>query len=122
MKISQILKETEIKQITGDLIRFDTWTGDLIGKCALGVLACESPDEAMHLNPNRKAVGYTDILHSYGIDILEGYPYLNTNGHSEVDFDFDGVMSLESIIIRLNDIHKFTFKQIADFLEITFDL
>ncbi len=116
-KISQILKETNVNQIYGDLIRFNE--DELEGKCALGVLACESGKENLKLSKHTHYVLSEDILNAYEIADLK-YPYLNVNGNFE--WDFESEVWLSTLIIRLNDTYHFTFKEIGEFLEVTFDL
>jgi len=127
IKISQILRETKIHQITGDLIRFEWHAGqeeygDLIGKCAMGILACESPIEEFHLSKQHQVVGdYDKIIESYDIDVA----YISPNvckKNGEIDWDFECDVNISTVIVRLNDTFEFTFKEIADFLEVTFDL
>lgn len=120
MKISQILKETNIHQITGALIKFDD-NDELIGKCALGVLACESKDKSIHLSSNIVSVAWDKILESYGINIHETYPSIYLHGGWCFDNDDTG-MSIHIIIIELNDRFMFTFKEIGEFLEVTYGL
>jgi len=129
MKLSQILRETKIQQITGDLIRFkqDERTfkpyDEIIGKCALGILACESEDPSMHLNIDKTFVKYWEIIESYGLKDDSVYPKLcDKIGNNPYNWDFDDTANLSTIIIRLNDTYQLKFKEIADFLEVTFDL
>jgi len=117
MKISQILKETTIPQITNHLIKFKDDTKEMIGKCALGVLACESDDPFVHLSIERLFVSHNQILGSYGIKDEKVYPYLTRN-----DFSWDYNSNISLIIRTLNDSYNFTFKEIGEFLEVTFDL
>ena len=89
------------------------------GKCALGVLACESGDPSLKLNKVRQFVDdVDDILHAYGVT-NEEFPYLD---NFSLQWDFEDEMRLSKIIVNLNDEWKFTFKEIAEFLEVTFDL
>ncbi len=136
MKISQVLKETEIPQVTGDLIKFnfvssgqgEDWEGhytdEMIGKCALGVLACESNDPTIHLSFKRRSVSYDRILETYGIKDEGIYPLLKspTNNDDIPMWDWEEDSRLSYIIIKLNDRYNFTFKEIGEFLEVTFDL
>ena len=117
MKISQILKETTIPQITNHLIKFRDDTKEVIGKSALGVLACESDDPLLHLSREKLFVSHFQILESYGIKDEKVYPYLTGN-----DFFWNYNSELSLIIKRLNDSYNFTFKEIGEFLEVTFDL
>jgi len=117
VKISRILKETAIPQITNNLIKFRDDTKEVIGKSALGVLACESDDPLLHLSREKLFVSHFQILESYGIKDEKVYPYLTGN-----DFFWDYNSELSLIIKRLNDSYNFTFKEIGEFLEVTFDL
>ena len=62
MKISQILSETTTPQITNHLIKFKDGTKEMIGKSALGVLACESDDPFVHLRRETLFVSHNQIL------------------------------------------------------------
>ncbi len=117
MKISQILTETTTPQITKHLIKFRDGTNDVIGKSALGVLACESVDSSIHLSKERLFVSHSQILQSYGITDEKVYPYLTAT-----DFNWGYNSELSNIIKTLNDSHNFTFKEIGEFLYVTFDL
>jgi len=117
MKISQILMETTTPQITNYLIKFRDGTEEVIGKSALGVLACESNDPSVHLSRERLFVSHNEILKSYGIKDEKVYPYLKGN-----DFDWDYNSELSLIIKTLNDSYNFSFKEIGEFLDVTFDL
>ena len=117
MKISQILKETTIPQITNHLIKFKDNTDEVVGKSALGVLACESDDPAVHLNREKLFASHYEILQSYGIREEKVYPYLMGD-----DFSWDYNAEISLIIKTLNDSHNFTFKEIGEFLDVTFDL
>jgi len=117
MKISQILTETTTPQITNQLIKFREGTDEVIGKSALGVLACESDDPSVHLNREKLVVSHYQILESHGIKDEKVYPYLTGN-----DFFWNYNSELSRIIKTLNDSHNFTFKEIGEFLNVTFDL
>ena len=116
-KISQILIESTTPQITNRLIKFKDGTNEVIGKSALGVLACESDDASVHLSREKLFVSHNEILKSYGIKDEKVYPYLKGN-----DFDWDYNSELSLIIKTLNDSFNFTFKEIGEFLDVTFDL
>jgi len=129
MKISQILRETKIHKITGDLIRFKRDknfkdTEELEGKCALGVLACESPDKNIHLSKNKPFKPFREIIESYGLDNERLYPFLGNplNLRYKYTWSWEDHQALSDIIIQLNDGYKLNFKEIAEFLEVTFDL
>jgi len=119
-KISQVLKDTKIHQIHGHFIDFDL-NGELLGKCALGILACESPDETLHLSKyNRGGLwdNFDRLFKSYGVEDIKGLPQPSIyNGWS-----FSTTSTLTDIIMHLNDTKELTFKQIGEFLEVTFDL
>lgn len=122
-KISQILKESKIPQITGDLIRFNWISGKFEGKCALGVLACESGDPHLKLNKENNWVAYSTILKAYGIEDLAIYPYLDINNSNYPEpWNFKIESNLSGIIMRLNDSYDLTLKEIGEFLEVTFNL
>ncbi len=117
MKISQILMETTTPQITRHLIKFRDDTHEVIGKSALGVLACESDDPSVYLSIERLFVSHSQILASHGIKDEKVYPYLTGN-----DFSWDYNSELFLILKRLNDSYNSTFKEIGEFLDVTFDL
>lgn len=117
MKISQILMETTTPQITNNLIKFRDGTDEVIGKSALGVLACESDNSSLHLSKEKLFVSHYQILESHGIKDEKIYPYLTGN-----DFFWNYNSELSRIIKTLNDSHNFTFKEIGEFLNVTFDL
>ena len=117
MKISQILKDSSTPQITKHLIKFRDGTKEVIGKSALGVLACESDDSSVHLSKDRLFASHNDILQSFGIKDEKVYPYLSGD-----DFSLDYNSELSLIIKTLNDLHKLSFKEIGEFLDVTFDL
>jgi len=117
-KISQILKDTDITQVYGSLIRFDS-NKDIVGKCALGVLACESQDKELHLSYTRASVHWESILKSYGLEDEWIYPRIS----SEFGWDWNHAgTNITSIIMSLNDSFHLNFKEIGEFLEVTFDL
>jgi hypothetical protein len=126
-KISQILRETTTPQIYGAQIKFDD-DENLKGKCAIGVLACESGVPELKLGIDKTYANYSQILGAYGLRDEDIYPHLLYNDalnkkHGEFGWNFEfNNMSISAIIIILNDSHHFTFKEIADFLEVTFDL
>ena len=136
MKPSEILRSTTTPQITGDLIKFKKYEyvggeshrlaiPEFLGKCALGVLACESGKSNLKLDIDNDFVSYEDILEAYDIDTEKVYPNMSTLPDKDGniwDFKNDELMSIDGIIIRLNDTYELTFKEIADFLEVTFDL
>ncbi len=117
MKISQILMESTTPQIAKNLIEFRDSTNEVIGKSALGVLACESDDQSVHLSRERLFVSHSEILQSHGIKDDKVYPYLMGN-----DFSWDYNSELSLIIKTLNDSYNLTFKEIGEFLDVTFDL
>ena len=117
MKISQILMKTTIPQITNQLIKFRDDTKEVIGKSALGVLACESDNPSIHLSRERLFVSHYQILESHGIKDEKIYPYLTGN-----DFFWNYNSELSRIIKTLNDSYNFTFKEIGEFLDVTFNL
>ena len=131
-KISQVLKETTILQIKGSLIRFSS-KDELEGKCAMGVLACEDGNENHKLKVNSSSRNIThDILNEYDIpeDIRGLVPSIRS-GYSDgslpdneksVNIDYDRDTTLTYEIMVLNDTFGLDFKQIAEWLEITYDL
>lgn len=126
-KISTILRETTVPKITGHLIKFND-DNEFVGKCALGVLACESgnPDYALDYK-HRGGTLLFGILNQYKIPKYLRYnlPTINithTMGDIIIDINYDNTQSLTKQIVMLNDEVGLSFKEIADFLEETFDL
>ncbi len=117
MKISQILMNSTTPQITNHLIKFRDGTKEVIGKSALGVLACESDDLSVHLSSEKLFASHSEILASHGIKDEKVYPYLTGN-----DFSWNYNSELSLIIKILNDSYNFTFKEIGEFLDVTFNL
>jgi len=130
-KISQILKQTTIQQIQGNLIRF---IGDNIeGKCAMGVLACEDGNEKHKLSKTEQSASIThSILGEYDIpeDIRESVPTIRhewgqdslPQDEKDVVIELENTYNLTYQIMALNDGLGLNFKQIAEFLEVTYDL
>ena len=127
-KISHILRETTIQQIYGSLIRYDENNYELEGKCVLGVLACESGNPEYKLDMKHNGTELTQtILDQYPNipkDLLRNLPALGRIFEDVItyDFDFDDTQSLTYQIMTLNDSMKLSFDQIAEFLEVTYDL
>ena len=119
MKPSQVLRETKVPQIKHRLIKFVG--NEMIGKCAMGVLACESGNPDLQLTKERLGVDYEAIMYAYGIETITGYPTLDLD-QQDWDFDTERLGSLIATITGMNDFGGFTFEQIAEFLEVTFDL
>ena len=88
---------------------------------ALGVLACESDDLSVHLSRERLFVSHYQILESHGIKDEKIYPYLTGNDFFERHTG-NYNSELSRIIKTLNDSYNFTFKEIGEFLDVTFDL
>lgn len=135
MKPSQILRETTIPQIRSRLIRFGGVDGDeIMGKCAMGVLACESGNPDLKLAKMHQCIEYEAIFEAFGIAKEDQYmPHINVNlincdpEYSDDDrysdlWDFDKTYPIHFIVTSLNDNLHFTFDEIAEFLEVTFDL
>jgi len=107
------LRETKVKQITGRLSKFNA-NGDLLGKCALGVLTCK-----FHIPTtmdNQGDIRHCDIIKKCGVPnkwLNIPFPYSDM-------IKYDGVCSFSYVIFHLNDTYKLTFEQIADYLETTF--
>ena len=123
IKISQILRETNIQQIQNAYIRFID--GELEGKCALGVLACESGVADLKLGRDNVSVNSTDILEAYDIkDILITQLLFGSKNYDiDINWDFGcEIHRISDVIVILNDRYDYTFEEIADFLEVTFDL
>ena len=135
--ICEILRNTTVPQIYGDLISFKVIDvlddgepeHEFIGKCALGVISCEV---GMTLDYNHQTYDYPDILRTAGVPEelinFDSLPYLdtsiNTDGDgrryiTEIDFSDEGCSAFAEYIYKLND-GGLSFKEIADFLETTF--
>jgi len=127
-KISTILKESTVHQVTGRLIKFKGGDiGELVmdGKCAMGVLSCEDGNPLHKLDVEHHTSEHTDnILREYNIpdDLLGNLPYIHQNIDLEPDIDYGVGIPLHKEIIFLNDRLHLTFDQIAEFLEVTYDL
>lgn len=113
-KMSQVLRETTINQIQCSLIKFDS-ENNIIGKCALGVLACESGDTDLKLSINQTAVPYYRIVKAYDTGLDNELPYLSARSLN-LQFNHKVYHGVDDYIYRLNDA-GLTFEQIADFLE-----
>jgi len=125
-KISQILKESTIPQITGKLAIFDLGTENLIGKCAMGVLSCESGNPKFIIHNNDTMIDVPNILKEYDIpeDLQTEVPTFAFDdiGQFDINYGSNDISYLFSEIVFLNDSMKLTFKEIAEFLEVTYDL
>jgi len=76
---------------------------------------------------NQAVVDSDLILDAYGVNDADDYsPLLLYEGHIDYSdrcvWSESKTCSLGTIIIRLNDTYRLTFEQVADFLEVTFDL
>ncbi len=112
--IAHILHTTNIRQITGRLIEFREH--NLVGKCALGVISCES---GLVLDEGSSGHSFEKILSAAGIpdEYLELYfPYSDAS-------DWDGgdhLCRIGDVIISLNDGLNYDFHEIAEYLETTY--
>lgn len=126
--ICNSLRNTKIPQIFGDLIKFDN-DDNLIGKCALGVIAC---DVGLPLSIENMSYSYDKIMEYSGVPeelerfknkLLPVIDYLQGCGVYHVDSldleDSSKNSMLSTTIYSLNDA-GLTFSEIADWLEITF--
>lgn len=135
-KISQILRETDVQQIYGHLISYGD-DGEFEGKCVLGVLSCESGVPSFKLDKDHNGVAltyaileqYDSIPKEYLEEAILPSIYIIQECHSEtisidmtISLNWNTPCTLTHMIMNLNDIAKLTFSQIADFLEVTFDL
>lgn len=119
-----ILRATKIKQIKEDLIRYDK-KGKLVGKCALGVISCEV---GLKLDKDRTNVSSMAILMAGGLtqeESMEQYPFTRFKNcyaklPNEPELYDEQESSLDGMIFHLNDGIGMSFKEIADFLEVTF--
>jgi len=128
MKISQVLRETEVPKIKFRLISFND-DGEFEGKCAMGVLACESKVEDLKLSKDKTHVSYTDIINAYKIPKhMNGgvLPYIWKPSRGKIHVDFfeneKNQQWLSEQIITLNDSLGLSFKEIGEFLEVTYGL
>ena len=115
MKISQVLIDSQNtrKQTTGNLVR--TWnnkTGEPQNYCALGALACEKG-----MINNIHDIGdivYEEILMSYNIkNVYIDAPMPKKHFFSK---GREGTL-LSTMIWRLNDDYKWSFKKIGKYLK-----
>ncbi len=88
----------------------------------MGVLACESGVEELKLGLEVRNVGYDKILLAYGVNADEKFPAITSYTGSDEFWDFENEDLLLNIIVKLNDWYRLTFKEIGEFLEVTFDL
>ena len=143
--ICGILRASDIHQIYGDLIRFETkWNDEkgefeavnMTGKCALGVISCEV---GMTLDYDHQLHDYVQILQHASVpdELIDGsiLPYLDVHekrmtddvssryiGEFDIIYDESGgsiLSNFSEYIFKMND-GSLTFKEIADFLEETF--
>ncbi len=113
-QICKTLRKTRTKQIYKTLARFDA-NNRVLGKCALGVLSCKFSQK---ITPQNKGdLNMITILSDAGIpsdwQFREIFPHYYA-GEMRI-----AVTQLYGMIVSLNDSEEFTFKEIADFLEIT---
>lgn len=117
--IIQVLRDSKTTQIKGNYIRYSG--RKLEGKCALGELACKSGKSVLKLDKQRDVIDKAFLLKTYGVDDID-LPFFTYQGKGW-DFDYINMTtSIADVIVTLNDDYGLTFKQIADFLEATFDL
>ena len=113
LEIAKMLRETNVPQITGRLIDYVPFT-NVVGKCALGVISCEVGLPLSITQDLTALPEYQDILKEVGVPNEFLYdcvtPFLFMTGQKD----------LYDIIYTLNDAHKLTFEQIADYIETTF--
>ncbi len=113
--IAKILRQTDIPKITGALIGH---SGDEVGKCALGVISCEvGLPLTLELAMAENLPTYNQILKKAGVpnDYIDGEIPYSTYPES-VEYN----VSLDRVIWSLNDSLRLSFKEIADYIEITF--
>lgn len=121
-RIAKALRNTDVKQITSALAKFDN-EKNLIGKCALGVLSCEYYRKITH--ENNYDVDYNEILRACGVpdewvnNILPNSCYFTSKDSFYLD-EANWCHQLSDMIPSLNDREKLTFDEIAEFLETTF--
>lgn len=122
-KMSTVLIETTIQRVSHQFIQFDKDSGDLIGKCAMGVLGCESTDKACHLDKDHHSLwNQFDIMfRSYGINPEEFNQIPHVSSFDDKVY-FSETMTLDSQIIQMSDSGRWTFKEIGEFLEVTYNL
>ena len=127
-KISQMLLETEVIQVTGRLARYNV-SHEITGKCAMGVLACESGDSDMKLEYGKHEPLLDPILIDCklpkDLDQVHKlvYRYLNDDDiPTLIDIDMNNYQSLGSQIINLNDALRLSFKEIGEYLEVTYGI
>lgn len=121
-KLSTILRETNIPKITGQYILFHN--RKLVGKCAMGVISCEvglTLDYNIREYPLSKILIHANVP-GYLIDTYLPYVSINQWGKPDHPKYTEAEGTLGHIITHYNDTGKFTFKEIADYLEVTFDL
>ena len=112
--IAYILHTTNIRQITGRLIEFNNH--NLVGKCALGVISCES---GLVLDEDNSTHSFEKILSAAGIpDEYTNlyFPFLDGSDWENGEHS----CRISDVIISLNDGQKYDIHQIADYLHTTY--
>lgn len=135
--IVNVLRECDIPQVQTALIReFYNKDGELvIGKCAMGVLSCEA-GMTLSVDMNEDLINdtanYQQILKLYdvpeewwGNELLPeclsiGSPHFDDRFFDEDEDVYFHTVQLHQFIFRMND-NGFTFKDIADCIEVTFE-
>ena len=127
-KISQMLLETEVIQVTGRLASYNE-SHEITGKCAMGILACESgdPDMKLEYDKSEPLSGPVLIACKLPKDLYEVpklvYKYLDDDDIPTLtDIDMDNYQSLGGQIINLNDSLRLSFKEIGEYLEVTYGI
>ena len=119
-RICTILRNPKYPQIQDRLIETNG-KGKIIGKCALGEVACQigiSEKVVMTFNSEdyHQILARTNIPKWLYNDACLPNPMVESASLGSYDNEF---YSLQNIIVSLND-HGFEYHEIADFLEVTF--
>ncbi len=122
--LCRALRETDIKQINGNLVRYD-YEGNVEGKCALGIISC---DIGLTLERGKDEPSYESIMGVAGVpdEFNKNETNLPTiwriglEKNIELTMRDDYNQHLWANIFTLNDA-GLSFKEIADWIETTFE-
>src|SRR3990167_2740482 len=123
-RMARALRNTDVPKIRGSLIKFDYFSNELLGKCAIGVFSCEFFEK---LTKEHKYVQYESVLRACGIPDEWINCTLPTMGFltSKIQHTNEWIFTLVDLIPSMNDYVFFdckelSFDEIAEFLETTF--
>jgi len=123
--ICTVLRTTKAEQLYGDTVKFrykhptvtpkDIDIDGVISYCVLGLLKCnKDPIDTWAKYMDSKHYAYTLELYNVPTEFLEydrEFPTIQNINN----------LSIDNLMMELNDTHKLSFPEIADFLETTFE-